>query len=197
MRALPATSAPSPAPRAPENARPRILVVMGVSGSGKSTVAACLAARLGWAFVDGDSLHTPDHVAKMRAGHPLDDADRAPWLRAVAAWIGARLAAGEAGVVACSALRRAYRDTLVAGRSEVRLVHLDGSRALIAERIAGRHGHFMPAQLLDSQFAALEPPEPEEDAIVVGIADPPDAIAEAVVARLGLGAAATDGGRGA
>ncbi|WP_405029793.1 gluconokinase [Methylobacterium sp. BE186] len=182
MRALAEISAPAPAKRS----APRILVVMGVSGSGKSTVAACLAERLGWACVDGDSFHSPDHVARMRAGHALDDVDRAPWLRAVAAWIGERLAAGQTGIVACSALKRAYRDVLVAGRAEVRIVHLDGSRARVAERIAERRGHFMPAALLDSQFAALEPPGPDEDAIVVGIEDPPDAIAEAIVARLGL-----------
>lgn len=173
-------------PPAPPPATPRILVVMGVSGSGKSTVAACLAERLGWTFVDGDDFHTPEHVAKMRAGCALDEADRAPWLRAVAAWIAGRLASGETGVVACSALRRAHRDILVAGRPEVRIVHLAGSRALIAERIAARRGHFMPALLLDSQFAALEPPARDENPIVVGIDDPPDAIAEAVLARLDL-----------
>lgn len=166
---------------------PQILVVMGVSGSGKSTVAALVAERLGWIFVDGDSFHTPEHIAQMHAGRALDDQDRAPWLARIATWIGQRLAAGEPGVVVCSALRRAYRDVLTDGRPEVRIVYLEGSRALIAGRLAARHGHFMPLRLLDSQFAILEPPGPEEHAVAVGIEDPPEQVAETVIARLGLG----------
>jgi gluconokinase len=169
---------------------------MGVSGSGKSTVAALVAERLGWIFVDGDSFHTPEHIAKMHAGHALDDEDRAPWLESIAVWIAQRLAAGEPGVVVCSALRRAYRDVLTRGRPEVRIVYLEGSRALIAGRLAARHGHFMPARLLDSQFSALEPPGPGENALAIGIEDAPEQVADAVIARLGLGGPRDDAPRG-
>ena len=164
--------------------RPEILMVMGVSGSGKSTVAARLAEHLGWAFVDGDSFHSPAHVAKMRAGHPLDDDDRAPWLAAIGAWIDTQLQKREPGVVVCSALRRAYRDALVRGRDAVRIVYLDGDRALIEQRLAARQGHFMPAALLDTQFAILEPPAPEENAIRVRIDAAPAAIVATIAARL-------------
>jgi gluconokinase len=170
--------------------QPEILVVMGVSGSGKSTVAAHLAEHLGWAFVDGDSFHSPEHIARMRAGHPLDDDDRAPWLAAIGAWIDTRLQAREPGVVVCSALRRAYRDVLVRGRAAVRIVHLDGDRDLIERRLAGRRGHFMPAALLDTQFAILEPPGSDENAISVDIDGAPEAIVATIVARLGLGESA-------
>ena len=169
----------------PETGAAQVLVVMGVSGSGKSTVAALIAERLGWMFVDGDSFHSPEHVAQMHAGRALDDTDRAPWLARIAVWIRHRLEAGESGVVVCSALRRAYRDILIQGSRRVRLVYLDGDRALIAGRLAARHGHFMSPLLLDSQFATLEPPGPDEHPIVVGIADPPGVIAERVVAQLG------------
>ena len=163
----------------------RVLVVMGVSGSGKSTVAALIAGRLGWIFVDGDSFHTPEHVAKMQAGLALDDEDRAPWLARIAVWIRQRLEAGESGVVVCSALRRAYRDVLTRGsRRAVRIVYLDGDKALIAARLAGRHGHFMSPRLLDSQFATLEVPGPDEHPITVGIDDTPEGIADRVVAQL-------------
>ena len=165
---------------------PTVVVVMGVSGSGKSTVAACLAERLGWAFVDGDSFHSAAHIAKMRAGHPLDDDDRAPWLAAIAAWIDLRLQERESGIVVCSALRRAYRDVLVRGRPEVRIAYLHGDRALIEGRLAARRGHFMPAALLDTQFAILEPPTAEEGAVTVSIAAPAEAIAATIAARLGL-----------
>lgn len=175
---------PDEAPQA-ELRDPTVLVMMGVSGSGKSTVAALLAGRLGWPFADGDDFHTPEHIARMRAGHPLDDAARAPWLARIGAWIDARLAAGESGLIACSALRRAYRDALVRGRESVRIVYLEGGRALIAERLGRRRGHFMPARLLDSQFAALEPPGPEERPITVGIEEGPEAIAATIASRLG------------
>lgn len=162
----------------------QVLVVMGVSGSGKSTVAALLAERLGWIFVDGDSFHTPEHVAKMHAGHALDDEDRAPWLARIATWIRQRLEADESGVVVCSALRRSYRDLLTGGSRRVRIVYLEGDREVIAGRLAHRHGHFMPPGLLASQFAVLEPPGPDEDPITVGILDTPEAMAARILTRL-------------
>jgi gluconokinase len=169
---------------APE--RPRILVVMGVSGSGKTTIATRLAGRLDWTFKDADDLHPAANVAKMHAGIPLDDADRAPWLAAVADWIGARLAAGDRAIVACSALKRAYRYTILGGRDSVCFVYLEGGRALLAQRLAGRKGHFMPADLLDSQLATLEPPGPDEPAITVSVDATPEEIVEMIVARLNL-----------
>ena len=151
----------------------RPVVVMGVSGSGKTTVGAALADALGLPFVDGDALHPAANVAKMAAGIPLDDADRAPWLDAV----GAVLAAGPV-VVACSALRRVYRDRLRAAAPGLLLVFLDGSREVLAQRMAGRPGHFMPASLLDSQLATLERPDPDEHPVTVDIAAPvPDIVA--------------------
>ena len=172
----------------------QVLVVMGVSGSGKSTVAALIAERLGWIFVDGDSFHTPEHVAKMHAGHALDDEDRAPWLARIATWIRHRLEAGESGVVVCSGLRRAYRDILTGGSPRVRLVYLEGDKALVAGRLAARRGHFMSPRLLDSQFATLEVPGPDERPITVGIDEEPESIVDRVVARL---AAETRGRPGA
>ncbi|MGU3539731.1 gluconokinase [Methylobacterium sp. A54F] len=159
---------------------------MGVSGCGKSTVAALVAERLGWVFVDGDSFHSPEHVAKMHAGLALDDEDRGPWLRSIAVWIRQRLETGTPGVIVCSALRRAYRDVLTGGSPDVRIVHLAGSRALIAGRLAERRGHFMAPTLLDSQFAVLEPPGPDEHALTVSIEPPPEAVAAEIVRRLGL-----------
>jgi len=151
---------------------PVILVVMGVSGSGKSTVGAPLAARLGWDFQEGDDLHPAANIEKMAHGQPLTDADRAPWLAAVRAWIDRELAAGRSGVIACSALKRAYRDQLRDGRPEVRFVYLKGDEALIRGRVEHRQGHFMHADLLDSQFQTLEPPTPDEHPIVVDIREP-------------------------
>jgi gluconokinase len=148
---------------------PPILVVMGVSGSGKTTVAKPLAEDLGWPFEEGDDLHPAANVAKMRAGHPLDDEDRKPWLAAIGRWIDGQASKGEPGVITCSALKRAYRDQIRGGRPQVTLVFLEGSKALIAERLADRHGHFMPAALLDSQFEALEAPGPDEPVIKVEI----------------------------
>jgi gluconokinase len=161
-----------------------VLVLMGVSGSGKSTVAALLAGRLGWPFVEGDDLHPAANVAKMAAGHPLDDNDRWPWLAKIAAWIQERHAAGESGVVTCSALKRRYRDVLRG--PGVRFVDLVGTKEQIAERLLARHGHFMPASLLDSQFADLEPPDPDEDALTVEIGRTPQQAVDEIIARLGL-----------
>jgi gluconokinase len=159
-----------------------VLVVMGVSGAGKTTVGELLAARLGWPFVDGDDLQPKANIDKMRSGTPLTDADRAPWLAAIGAWIDAR--APNPGVVACSSLKRAYRDALRQGRPQVRIVYLRGSKPEIAERLAHRQGHFWPAKLLDSQFADLEEPTADEDAIVVDIAETPEAVADAVAGQL-------------
>ncbi|MCX4695429.1 gluconokinase, GntK/IdnK-type [Streptomyces sp. NBC_01408] len=162
-----------------------MVLVTGVAGSGKSTVALLLADRLGWAYQDADEFHTPANRARMAAGEALSDEDRRPWLAAVAAWIDRRIAARKPAVVACSALKRAHRDQLAGGRPEVRLVHLHGSRQLIRSRLLSRHGHFFPAQLLDSQFADLQEPEPDEHAYVVEVDQPPDAVAAAVLALLG------------
>ena len=155
-----------------------ILVLMGVSGCGKTTVARALADQLGWAFQEGDALHPPANVAKMSAGTPLTDADRWPWLHAIATVIDDWRAQGKNGIVTCSALKRAYRDVLVGARADVRLVHLAGDRAVIAGRLAARKGHFMPPGLLDSQFAALEPPGAEENPIVVDVGQTPERIVE-------------------
>jgi gluconokinase len=163
---------------------PRALIVMGVSGSGKTTIARALAERLGWRFADGDDFHPAANVAKMKAGHPLTDDDRWPWLRAIAAEIDRVAAGGGHLVIACSALKRAYRDVLSGGRDDVRFVFLDGSRELIARRMAARQNHFMPPGLLDSQFATLERPGPDEHAIHVGIDVPVDEIVDGVIAQL-------------
>jgi carbohydrate kinase (thermoresistant glucokinase family) len=161
-----------------------IAVMMGVSGSGKTTIARGVAEREGWRLLEGDAFHPPSNVAKMHAGTPLTDEDRWPWLRAIAHEIDAMRARGEQGVVACSALKRSYRDILIGNRTDVVLVYLQGSQALIAERIAARKGHFMPAALLESQFATLEEPGPDEHPIVVSIGPSPEAIVDAVVDRL-------------
>ena len=161
-----------------------IAVVMGVSGAGKTTIGAALAHRLGWQFQEGDALHPPENVAKMHAGIPLDDADRAPWLRAVAARIDEWRERGEAGVITCSALKRKYRDVIVGDRPEVRLVYLTAPPALIAERLAGRRGHFMPASLLESQLATLEPPDPDENALTVAVDAPVETVVERIAASL-------------
>jgi gluconokinase len=159
---------------------------MGVSGSGKSTIAEHLAARLGWRYVDGDLFHPPANVAKMSAGHPLTDEDRWPWLRTIAAEIDRLAAAGTRAVVACSALKRAYRDILAHGRDDVRIVFLDGTKDLIAKRLAARKGHFMPPGLLDSQFKTLEPPQPSEQPITVSIDASVDGIVNDIVRQLEL-----------
>jgi len=157
-----------------------IMLLMGVSGCGKTTVGDQLAERLGWPYQEGDALHPPANVAKMAGGMPLTDADRLPWLAAVAAWIDARRAAGECGVVSCSALKRAYRQLLIGDRPDVRLVYLQGSRDQLAERLAARTGHYMPAGLLDSQLATLEEPTAAEQPLVVTIDQPLEAIVTAI-----------------
>jgi gluconokinase len=168
---------------------PLVIVLMGVSGCGKSTLGAELSRALGWPFRDADSFHPPANIAKMSRGTPLTDADRWPWLDAIAQWIDERLARGEPGIVSCSALKRAYRDRIVGGRPRVALVYLEGGMDLIAGRLAKRTDHFMPPELLASQFAALEPPRPEERPLVVSIAETPARIAARIVAALGCGEA--------
>ena len=162
------------------------LVVMGVSGSGKSTIADHLAKRLGWRYEDGDRFHPPANVAKMSAGHPLTDEDRWPWLRAIADEIDRLAAAGERAVIACSALKRAYRDILVHGRDDVRIVFLQGTQELIAARLVARKGHFMPSGLLASQFKTLERPEADERPIIASIDAPVEKIVDDIVTQLDL-----------
>lgn len=163
---------------------PRALIVMGVSGSGKSTVGEALAHRLGWRCEDADDYHPKANVAKMSAGQPLTDDDRWPWLQAIAAEIDRVIAGGGSIVFGCSALKRAYRDVLVHGRDDVRIVFLDGSRELIGARMAARKNHFMPAGLLDSQFATLQRPGPDERPIVASIDAPVEAIVDDIVGQL-------------
>ena len=165
---------------------PCALIVMGVSGSGKSTIGEKLAERLGWPYEDGDRFHPASNVAKMRAGHPLTDEDRWPWLKAIADEIDRVCRAGERAVIACSALKHAYRDILVHGRSDVRIVFLKGTQLLIAERLARRKGHFMPPGLLESQFKTLEPPEKSERPVTVPIDASVETIVEDVVRQLKL-----------
>jgi carbohydrate kinase (thermoresistant glucokinase family) len=167
---------------------PVVLVLMGVSGCGKTTVAQILARRLQWPFEEGDALHPAANVAKMAAGHALTDEDRAPWLAKVADWVDARLDAGQSGVITCSALKRSYRELIDRRGEAVEFVYLHGPRELIAARLATRQGHFMPASLLDSQFATLEEPAPDEPAIRVEIGAAPEIIAAEVIAALGLAA---------
>ena len=159
---------------------PCALVVMGVSGSGKSTIADALAKKLSWIYEDGDRFHPPGNVAKMSAGHPLTDEDRWPWLQAIADEIDRVCKAGQRAVIACSALKRAYRELLVHGRTDVRIIFLDGTKDLIAGRLAQRKDHFMPPGLLDSQFKTLEPPDTDENPVTVSI----DASVETIVAEI-------------
>ena len=166
--------------------RPVVLVLMGVSGCGKTTIGQLLAQRLHWPYEEGDALHPAANVAKMHAGHPLDDADRAPWLEKVAEWAEQQLGAGRCGVITCSALKRAYRDLIARRGSGIEFVYLHGSRALIASRLDARQGHFMPASLLDSQFATLEEPAADEPAIRIEIGAAPEIVAGHIVDALGL-----------
>ena len=159
---------------------------MGVSAAGKTALAQALAARLHWPYQEGDALHPEANVAKMSGGQSLTDEDRWPWLDRIAGWIGARLAVGDNGIVTCSALKRVYRDRLVAGRANVRLIYLHGSRELLAARIAARTGHFMPPSLLETQYAVLEPPGADERPIALDVAAPAAALAEQVIAALRL-----------
>ncbi|HEV3155756.1 MAG TPA: gluconokinase [Candidatus Baltobacteraceae bacterium] len=161
---------------------PPVLVVMGVSGCGKSTVGALLAGRLGWAFAEGDDLHPPENIEKMSRGIALSEADRRPWLHAVAEVIDRWRSEGTAGIITCSALRRSYRDALVEGRPRLCFLYLKANREFIQRRLTQRLGHFMPATLLDSQFATLEEPGPEEPVIICSNLDDPESVAEKIIA---------------
>src|SRR5947209_5508942 len=166
--------------------KPLALVVMGVSGSGKSTVADLVAKRLGCEMIEGDRLHPPANVEKMRQGVPLDDADREPWLKRIGDTLKAWAAEGQAGVLTCSALKRAYRQKILAARPDVRFVYLKGTLEVIGTRVKGRHHEYMPASLLKSQFDSLEEPGPDEPVVVVEVTLPPDKEANAALAALGL-----------
>jgi gluconokinase len=168
---------------------PCALIVMGVAGSGKTTIGEKLAERISWRYEDADTFHPPSNVAKMSAGVPLTDEDRWPWLMAIAAEIDRICAKGERMVVGCSALRRVYRDLLVHGRRDVRMIYLEGTQSLIADRISRRKGHFMPPELLASQFRTLEPPTPDERPITVSIDGAEDSIVDDIVRQLALPAA--------
>jgi gluconokinase len=172
---------------------PCALVVMGVSGSGKSTIADKLAERLSWKYEDGDKFHPLSNVAKMSAGQALTDDDRWPWLQAIADEIDRVCKARERAVIACSALKRAYRDILVHGRNDVRIIFLKGTQELIAARLNLRKGHFMPPGLLASQFKTLEPPGTEENPVTVSIDASVDAIVDDIVRQLGLSPADAKG----
>jgi carbohydrate kinase (thermoresistant glucokinase family) len=163
---------------------PPVLVLMGVSGCGKSTVGGVLAGRLGWDMGEGDDLHPAANVAKMAAGHPLTDDDRGPWLAIVRGWIDEHVGAEQPGVITCSALKRAYRDVL--RNDHVVFVHLQGTREQLLARLATRHGHFMPASLLDSQLADLEPPGSDEQALQIDIGPSPSVQAATIVDKLAL-----------
>lgn len=162
------------------------LVVMGVSGVGKSSVAAQLVAATGWAFVEGDHLHPERNRTAMAAGRPLADEDRWPWLRALAAWIGEQESGGRSAVLTCSALRRTYRDVLRDGHASVRFVHLLAPAATVAARLNARSGHYMPPSLLDSQLVTLEPLQEDEPGIVVDTAADPGVVARRALSLLSL-----------
>jgi gluconokinase len=164
----------------------RHVVVMGVSGSGKTTVAKAISTSTGLRFAEADEFHSEFNVAMMRAGVPLDDADRWPWLRALAAWVADRCAEGVSTVLACSALKRSYRDVLRQGSPGMQFVHLDGPAEVIRARLSTRAGHYMPASLLDSQIATLEPLQADESGLVLDVRLPPDDLVTAAVSRLGL-----------
>jgi carbohydrate kinase (thermoresistant glucokinase family) len=173
-----------PVTDAEQTAKPPIIVVMGVSGSGKSTIGAMLAGRLGWEYAEGDDFHPASNVQKMRAGQPLTDEDRWPWLQRIAEWIDGHLAAGTPAVVTSSALKKKYRDVL--RRPAVALVYLNVEREVLTQRMAARHGHFFPAKLLESQLRDLEPPTPDENACYVGADGTPRQTVQKIIEELGL-----------
>ena len=164
---------------------PTTVVVMGVSGSGKTTVAERLAERLDWEFAEGDDFHPRANVEKMAAGHPLDDDDRWPWLRTIGGWIDQREATGRSVVVTCSTLKRSYRDLLREGRPSVWFAHVTADAELLRSRVEGRTGHYMPASLLESQLATLQPLQPDEAGAEISGAGSPDAVVDDLLAALG------------
>ncbi len=190
--ALPANERPDPAATKREPPLPMILVVMGVSGSGKTTIGTQLALTLRWAFEDADWFHPTRNIDKMHAGIALTDEDRAPWLIAIADFIDEARVAGQHAVVTCSALKRRYRAVIVGNRPDVRLIYLKGDMELISRRIAIRHEHFMPPSLLQSQFDALEEPGPEENPVVVSIVPRPREIVAKILEALKMPAARAD-----
>ncbi|HEX7746360.1 MAG TPA: gluconokinase [Micromonosporaceae bacterium] len=159
---------------------------MGVSGSGKTTVARGISTLTGLRFAEADTFHSEWNVARMRSGLPLDDAARWPWLRELASWMAARSAEGVSTVLACSALKRSYRDVLRKGPPDLSFVYLHGSAEMIRERMSRREGHYMPASLLNSQFAILQPPQPDESSLVLDVSAEPEALVSAAVMGLGL-----------
>jgi gluconokinase len=164
-----------------------ILIVAGVAGCGKTTVGKLIASKLGWEFADGDDFHSEANIAKMRSGQPLSDADRFPWLAAIGDWMDEQIAAGRSAVVACSGLARRYREALLAGRDEVQIAFLEVSREEAYRRLHGRHGHFFGEQMVNSQFAEYEPPQPgEKHTYPVPSDQPPEQIADTIIAALGL-----------
>ena len=161
-----------------------VLVIMGVSGCGKTTIAELLSRKLGWEYRDGDEFHPKSNVEKMHSGTPLTDDDRWPWLKAIAAWIDEKRQAGEHGIVTCSALKKSYRDILIGPRGDVGLIYLKGDEDLIAQRLARRKDHFMPKGLLKSQFQTLQEPGPAERPITVSIEPTPEEIVATIVKEL-------------
>lgn len=164
----------------------RYIIVMGVSGCGKSTVAALLAERLGWAFVEGDALHPRANVEKMSQGVPLTDEDRLPWLQEIAQTVQSWRAAGQPGVVACSALRRRYREVIAGAAADVRFAYLQGDFQLIKQRLATRQGHYMPVSLLESQFSALEVPASDEPAMILDVRGEAEGLVAEIIRMLNL-----------
>ncbi len=162
------------------------LVVMGVAGCGKTTVAQLLAQRLGWAMAEADDFHPKTNIVKMASGVPLDDDDRWPWLRSIRDWTTEQESADQDSIVTCSALKRVYRDVLRQAQGRVRFVHLEGTAEVIGDQIQRRSKHFMPASLLPSQFAILEPLGPDEDGVVVPIGSTAEATADEALRLLGL-----------
>ena len=174
------------APARTQEPPPAVIVVMGVSGSGKTTIATLLAKRLGWPFRDADDFHPRANIAKMKSGVPLADKDRWPWLHAIADWIDVERAKGAKAIVTCSALKRSYRAIIIGDRRDVRLVYLRGGKELLAGRLAKRHGHFMPPALLQSQLDDLEAPGADERPVTVSVEPSPEDIVAHIIERLGL-----------
>jgi gluconokinase len=167
-----------------------ILIVAGVSGSGKTTIGELIAGRMGWPFADADTFHPQANVEKMRAGVPLTDEDRMPWLQAVAAWIDARVTAGESAVVTCSALKRSYRDLLLDGRPSASMVFLEVDHDTLVKRVSARPDHFFPGKLLQSQLDVLEEPSPVDEPnvrVVTEVGEPADTAAKIIATVWGGG----------